>query len=455
MNFIKKIGHVFKRLFLSFFNYQKKAFTQKNLFHTDNLFAALLIFGAFFLLGKIAENFRILDPLGDAFEDVEFTDVVFSQLDKNENKRNSLKKSPEIIIVNIGNLQRPYIATLVGKINEFDPKVIGLDVIFQKEKGPEIDEWTEQNFSKVKNLVFGAIGQGYDVYRNTYDSILFSLPNFIRHGSSGDVKMKMQNDFLVARKFHTYTYVHKYDSLISSFPVKIAEVYNPSSIKKLKKRGNAFERINYIGNIDIYGYDTRFSNIPDSKPLPKQRYFPTINYTRLLEPNHDYYLDSSSAYDMFHNKIVLLGYVGDPIYKAEGEDKFYTPLNEKYIGKTDRDMFGVVVHANAIRTILDEDYINEMPDWLMHVIGILFVWLTLANFRPLYFDHKIWYDGVSKVLGFIITLLIIFVIGFVFVHFDYELKFGSIYFACILLAGDFLEIYYGMIKNVIDLLFKK
>ena len=30
-------------------------------------------------------------------------------------------------------------------------------------------------------------------------------------------------------------------------------------------------------------------------------------------------------------KIVLMGFIGNPIYTGEGEDKFYTPLNKKYL----------------------------------------------------------------------------------------------------------------------------
>ncbi len=71
----------------------------------------------------------------------------------------------------------------------------------------------------------------------------------------------------------------------------------------------------------------------------------------------------------FRDKIVLIGYVGDRIDIDTGEDKFFTPLNSKYIGKANRDMYGIVVHANIISTILNGHYIRVMPDWLMHLIG--------------------------------------------------------------------------------------
>ena len=52
-------------------------------------------------------------------------------------------------------------------------------------------------------------------------------------------------------------------------------------------------------------------------------------------------------------------------------------------------------------------------------------------------------------LSFAYTLFILFLIGIIFDYTNFEFKFGPIYFACILLAGDFLEIYYGLLKNLV------
>ena len=81
-------------------------------------------------------------------------------------------------------------------------------------------------------------------------------------------------------------------------------------------------------------------------------------------------------------------------------------------------------------------------------MGIFMVYFTFALFRPIYSDYKVWYDGVTKALGIAISLIILFIIGIIFAHYNYEIQFGGIYFGCILLAGDFLEIYYGLLKNL-------
>ena len=60
--------------------------------------------------------------------------------------------------------------------------------------------------------------------------------------------------------------------------------------------------------------------------------------------------------DVFKNSIVMMGflgkYMGDPVW----EDKFFTPLNKKVAGRANPDMFGLVVHANVVAMILNQDY---------------------------------------------------------------------------------------------------
>ena len=75
--------------------------------------------------------------------------------------------------------------------------------------------------------------------------------------------------------------------------------------------------------------------------------------------------------------------------------------------------------------------------------------MVFVFYRPIYDDHKVWYDGISKALGIGISLIIFFIIGIVFDWFNYRITLGAIWFGGILLAGDWLEIYYGLIKNIL------
>ena len=113
-------------------------------------------------------------------------------------------------------------------------------------------------------------------------------------------------------------------------------------------------------------------------------------------------------------------------------------------------MFGMVIHANIISAMLRGSYINKASDTAMDIIGFITLYLVFAFFRPIYDDHKVWYDGLTKFLGISISLIILFLIGIIFEEFNYQVTFGAIWFGAILIAGDWLEIYYGLIKNIVE-----
>ncbi len=445
---------IFTRLFKGFIRYQINAFKPSNLFHYHNFLATILIFLFFFLIGKVADRFALLDPLGDAFADVELTDIMFSRLGKNQDFRTETSDNGEpitvinkdIVLVNIGSLPRPAVAQMVNNLNQHNPKVIGIDAFFRADKSPEEDFPFMDALSRVENLVMVSEGKGFDPEKFSIDSLSYSNPKFTQFSQSGCATMNVESDRAVIRNFTPYFEREDTNSQEPFFAVKICELYDPSSTKELKNRGNKEEHISFVGNIHVPLYDMKYGGQTNVAPLESE-HFLTYDAFEILSNNFDP--------ETIKGRIVLLGFIGEPLYTGEGEDKFYTPLNQNYIGKADRDMFGVVVHANIAATILNRNYINGMPDWSKHVTGVLIVFLTLAVFRPLYNDHKIWYDGVSKIMSFTATLTILFIIGIIFEYTNYEIKFGSIYFACILLAGDWLEIYYGVISNVINLLLGK
>jgi len=88
--------------------------------------------------------------------------------------------------------------------------------------------------------------------------------------------------------------------------------------------------------------------------------------------------------NLIEGKIVLLGYMGSTINTHSVFDKFYTPMNPNYIGRAEYDMFGIVVHANIIRMILDQDYIDEAEDWLDILASLLIGYFCIAFFAFVY-----------------------------------------------------------------------
>ncbi|MCP4521199.1 MAG: CHASE2 domain-containing protein [Cytophagales bacterium] len=445
--------------------YIKRFFRKKHLFHIDNIISMVVLFLFFKLLGSI--QLSVLDPIGDALGDVELTDIVFSQFNKNGEYHAIQEGEPtldtNVVIVNIGNESRGSIAIMLSKINQCEPSAVGIDCFFDKSYRAQtrqdsmVDNFLAMSFQNTKNLVLVSGGaKGYEningkIQTTNYKPELNQYPNyktsdflFSQHATNGlanlvtDLKAENEeNEFKVCRKMLTHAKIKSLnDTVIESFALSLVSKHDSNKANIFRKRidkkpagkNKAEEIINYTGNIYV-----PFQN----RPKPRYRAFDVSDIQQGNFTKED-----------FEGKIVLMGFLGGNINIKTGEDKFFTPLNERYIGKTNEDMYGVVIHANAITMIMQELYIDSTPKWIGHVIGIILTFFCVGIFRSVYFEYKHWYDGITKVLGVIFSMILLFVIGLVFASQNIKITFPAMYFVAIVLAGDLLEIYYGLLKNI-------
>lgn len=433
----------------------------KAFFHLDNFVSLTILFALYLLLFRSC-NTSIIDPISDAFEDVELTDIVYAQFDKNDEYRkivNGELITPDtnIVIVNIGNLGREGIAQQINILNQFKPKVIGLDVIFADAKDPLGDYALEDALANVDNLVLTSRGINYDWTSNVFDSIQLSYPQFSRHGVSGYANLITksksttenlissikgvsvtegdepdEDKFKVCRRIIPKAADKGSGKSQHAFSIEVCRKYNPQAVNELFARNTRVESINYLGNINYYQTKPRFRVLDVNDVLSKQ-------------------FDSSWV----KGKIVIMGFMGGSLDDVSTEDKFFTPLNPQYVGKANPDMHGVVIHANIISMVLERAYVDEMPLWMGHALGLFFTYLVFAGFRRIYNDARVWYDGLTKILSMILTFVVIFILCVVFYQFNYKISIPMSYYLIVLLSGDYLEIYYSFIKNVFFLAKRK
>lgn len=374
-----------------------------------------LVLGIFSI---IPVNCLFLDPIGNAISDFDVYDIVYSKL------REETRADTNIVLINLSNLSRAEIARQVNIINSFNPKVIGIDAIFQEEKEHYSDSLLAEAFSKCKNLILVSKLDKYREESDSYDTLLCSIDIFNRYASNGFANLPNDDkvSFRTIREF-------KSDSKTNStkakcFAAKVVEIYNPAALRNLNKRDNEIEKINYIGN-----------------------------YNKFYYLDAEQVLSNGSDKSFINDKIVLMGFMGRTLNDKTFEDIYFTPLNERYAGKSFPDMYGVVIHANIISMILNKKYIEVMPKWLSIVLALVLSYISAFVIFNLKIKFKDWFSALSKLYILIISLLSLFIGVMVLHHFNYRIDL-TLAIAVVVLSNTIVEIYQSYVGKIFSLLEK-
>lgn len=397
-------------------------------FWLDVILGTAFIFGLMGLLSQFTafKIFDVFDPIGEAFGDMEVTDIVFSQLIDDP------VAEERVILVNLSNLQRAEIGMMLQIISRYNPAAIGIDSFFYTPKEDTLgDMMLAEGLASVENLVLASklLIHPSDTAQ---DSIAYSWELFNSFASENAfvnliTDAETQEELKMCRTFipkYTYNGVEQ-----QAFAVKLANYLDSAAVNRFLERDNLEEVINYRGNVLDYGatkFGTKFMalDVPD---VFNENFTP----------------------DMIEGKIVMFCYLGKYLGDRESlEDKFYTPLNEKYIGRAFPDMYGGVVHANIISMILNENYINTMTETQGIVFAVILCFLNVALFSLIYRRLPLWYDGITKLFQLIEIALLVFGMIFILEGFSYKMNIGLALFA-VAVAGDALEVYYGVVKNAL------
>ena len=418
-------------------------------FWLDCLYATLFVFVAMWGIYKVTQFdvFNAFDPLGKALGDMEITDITFSTL--------RLEVPPtdeDIVIVNIGYLSRPQIAQQIRMLSALNPKVIGLDSFFDCPDGRRDSISCPEAYDTLGNLILAnAIEEAGNVVLVTkllqtkklfeevgdaerFDSLEYSDPIFMEHAYEGyanlDTDAEHQEDIKTCRAFNP-TITMEDGTEQRAFSVQVAMLYDSVKTKKFLDRGKDLEVINFRGNIpDYHGasdpqFGNRYTYLEWNQPFDPSSYLPSI----------------------VEGKIVLMGFCGANIEDTSWDDKFITPLNKHFAGKTRPDMYGVAVHANIISMILEGSYINELADWQEFVVAFIICLLNVALFSFINSKIPLWFDGLSVLIQLIQIVLFTFVMMYTMLLFEFKLNL-TVTMLAIALVGTCFEIYINVIKIV-------
>ncbi|MFT4736277.1 MAG: CHASE2 domain-containing sensor protein, partial [Paraglaciecola sp.] len=361
---------------------------------------------------------------GDALGDFDITDIVFSQF------RESPVADDNILLINMGSLDRAGIAGMIEIINQHDPAVIGVDSFFDYPKEDTLaDMMLAEAFSKVENLIL-VTKLVIDAETEVVDSIHTSWELFDQFSDPAfanlDTEAKEQADLKQCRQFWPQWEVNGERQV--AFAVKMASYLDSAAAEEFLARGYETELVNFKGNVMDFGatkFGTAFFAL-DWMDVYGENFFP----------------------ELITGKVVMFCYLGEELGDRKSlEDKFITPLNAQYAGRTLPDMYGGVIHANIISSILNRDYINYMGEYQGYIVAFLLCLLNVMLFTYIYKRLPKWYDGITKLiqLAEIFILYAIMIQVFDANNFKLDLGIGMI---AVALAGDALEVYHGVVKNI-------
>jgi CHASE2 domain-containing sensor protein len=355
-------------------------------------------------------NIDFLNPIQNSMDNFNLTDMVFSSI----RDPHKVPRDTNIVIVNIGTLNRAGIARELEIINSYEPKVIGIDTFFKLRKNDTLDIPLITALSKVKNLVL-AEKIVYNKRKQIFDSVITSHPDFTQFAVGGYANLPVDaNDYMTVRDISPKEPVN--GVLKYFFPLQIVKFFDSVKAKKLIDRDNKNEIVDFARNIDKY-------LVLDVKDVFKKR----------------------DSLDFIRGKIVLVGYLGPNIRTIVSEDNFYTPLNRLFLGKSFPDMYGLIIHANVISMILNESYFEQMPDRITKILEIILlsiIILTLHYLRVKRFDL---YEPLSIISTLGLLLAVFAFLVFMFNKFNYYIGTSYMLWGIVLIVPVY-EGYHDSIK---------
>lgn len=221
----------------------------------------------------------------------------------------------DIVLINIQNGDRAFIAKILSKIDSIKPKVVGINVYFKSAKEAKEDSLLFNALNNLKGdiLSYGTGGSGIEVHSIPLFTSAVDDEGFLKFEETTGLVSKMTPVKQIDGKTH------------ESFALKIAKQWK--------------------SNLDNSYALNKSLPIEYSRTLNS---FLVINGSDLIElPITEFDLENLKT------KIFLVGYVG-----PTDEDMYRTPLRflaKDTIAQNQPDTYGLVIIANQIRTLLDKN----------------------------------------------------------------------------------------------------
>ena len=311
------------------------------------------------------------------------------------------QKSKDIVVVSSDRCSRKQIAAIIESADLMGAKVIGLDHYFDvKQDG---DERLISAIEECENAILPII-----VQRNMENGI-FEIKdssyfyNIIDDGKFGAINLAGNSPRSVIREFSPS--FKTYNETLDNFVSAVVKCYAPEKYDFLLERDHELERIHYHAtDYNIIQWNEIITL--DSIPQPM--------------------LDLEKEFD---GKIVLIGHIHND------NDIHLTPISD--------ETPGILIHAAAINTILNSNYIKTSSTFFNYFIAIILSVLCVSIMS--YAKKHLNNTGIFIIRITQLTLLLLmFAIGtLIYLSYDTYVDF-SLSLLMIGLSALFFDIIYGV-----------
>jgi CHASE2 domain-containing sensor protein len=341
--------------------------------------------------------FQVFNLNEHLISDIQFNDLYYTK-HGDTGADTYMDKEKKVILVNMQELPysekgREMYLSMISRLEGYKVGAIGVDVTFSKKQ--------KDVFGPVKNnpkIIFAS--------QTTQNDIFF--PN---HGDISFPKIG----------HHEQRSIRYYKNDPKSFGAQLIQVAYP------KTKTNVGDDASFL--IHYNSIQSGLCHLNDIENPHYNKDYKFLNAGEILS-------DSLNIYESeFKDKIVIIGYLGDRKHADamyDIEDKKRVPVDLEHFVNRDPIMFGAVIHANAISTILNkEEQFTVIGDGIILAINLficaLFMYVLL--FKNL---GKLW----NRVILFALTIPMLFLILFFMDHGIYY-KFGGTLLALLVIEEMF------------------
>lgn len=279
---------------------------------------------------------------------------------------------------------RSYFATAIRNLAEAGASLIILDIEFTEPSNinPSDDFVLTQSIRRFPNVILaGKLVAEYGSHRTVNRYPLKPLPDFLSAGAQWAFANVYLDEDGFIRRYNLYQDLHerKYFPLVIE-ALRYLQTISPEDIKP-DEDGN-FAVGKFV--IPTYRDDNMFINYAGPAG-----HFPTYSFANILDDQRFTLPDPDEDTDIFDiwkqsgifkNKIVLIGASAEEL-----QDNKFTPFFS--FDGIKQKMPGVEMHANALHTIVTNDFIYPANSWLVFFMILILggiVFILSEKFRPMF-----------------------------------------------------------------------